>query len=621
MSSGPQTESANKNKDRYRELVDLAVDGILLGSHEGIITEANEYMCSLLGMSREELIGKHISGMPFCPESMEKNPWRFDLLRRGDAVISERVLIRPDGSKVSVEMRTKMMPDGTYHSIYRDITERKKIEHALRESEEKYRLIFEYSPLGLLSFDKNGIIITCNDNFAQIIGTSREKLTGLNMLKLPDKKLVSAVQKAIDGNTGLYEDIYHSMSSSKITPVRVLFAPMVIGGGVGIIEDVTERKLMEEELRKTQKLESLGVLAGGIAHDFNNLLAGIFGYIDLANSKSSEGEISEYLAKSLNTIDRARGLTRQLLTFAKGGDPVRKTGRLFPFLKETALFALSGSNVFCNFDYPEDLMPCNYDASQLGQVIENIIINAQQAMPLGGTIKFAAGNIKIAENEHPVLEKGDYVKLSIKDTGIGIPETILPRIFDPFFTTKEKGHGLGLATCYSIMKRHNGTIDAESQQGIGSTFHVYIPAAKDIVHPDLNNTSKSSHSGSGTIIVIDDEAIIRTIICKMLELIGYTAVSMDNGKDAVELFASEMKAGRNIKALIFDLTIPGGMGGREAVKEIKKINSATPVFVVSGYADDPVMANPQKYGFAGSICKPFTMADLAQMLDENLTQN
>lgn len=623
-------------RDRYRELVDLAVDGILLGSHEGIITEANEYMCSLIGMPREKILGRHISCVPFCPESMEKNPWRFDLLQKGEIVVSERNILRPDGSRIAVEMRTKMMPDGTYHSIYRDITLRKKTEEALRESEEKYRFFIQETHEGVSLIDENGVVIIWNRMMEKITGIPLTEAIGgyqwdlmykmfppekrnpehLNSIKV---KILNSLETGIPPFNGpmLIKSVRND--SEEFFIEQTVF-PIKTSKGFqfgSINRDITQSRKLMEHAFQSQKLESLGILAGGIAHDFNNLLAGIYGYIDLAISNTSDSDTAEYLKRSISTIERASGLTRQLLTFAKGGAPAKKVEKLFPFLKETALFALSGSNVSCDIEYPDDLPSCNFDRSQLSQVVENIIINAQQAMPDGGTIKLSACNVIIGRNGHQVLPEGKYVRISIKDSGTGIHNSILPRIFDPFFTTKEKGHGLGLATCYSIMKRHNGCIDVESGTGHGSTFHAYLPAAEIELLPE-EISSFSRHTGRGKIVVVDDEEIIRTILCKMLALLGYEPVCMESGEKAVEFFIQEKTAGKKIKAMFFDLTIPGGKGGRESVSEIRNICLETPVFVVSGYAEDPVMSNPKEYGFTASICKPFTMTDLEKMLNENL---
>jgi nitrogen-specific signal transduction histidine kinase/CheY-like chemotaxis protein len=384
-----------------------------------------------------------------------------------------------------------------------------------------------------------------------------------------------------------------------------------------VLQDITERKRIEEELQRAQKLESLGVLAGGIAHDFNNLLAGIFGYIDLARNVSKDGQAKEYLETTLATMNRAKALTLQLLTFAKGGSPVQKITPLVPFLQDTAQFALSGSNISSKFHLDDNLWSCNIDKNQIGQVIDNLVINAQQAMPGGGTIEISARNQTLGEKERPSLPKGDYVKVSVKDSGIGIPKEILPGIFDPFFTTKTKGHGLGLATCYSIVKRHGGCIDVESEPGKGSTFHVYLPATQETVVVNAPNPIK--HRGSGVILVMDDEEVVRNTVRTMLESLGYVVVCKQDGKEAVDFFEGETKGGRRFAAMIFDLTVPGAMGGIEALKEIRKSNTEIPVFVSSGYANNSVMKTPKDFGFTGSISKPFTIIELSEMLDAGLS--
>ena len=260
-------------------------------------------------------------------------------------------------------------------------------------------------------------------------------------------------------------------------------------GVVLVFRDVTEKSKLQEILQRSQKLESLGLLAGGIAHDFNNLMGGVFGYIDLAVSVTKEDRVTAYLSNALSAIDRARGLTQQLLTFSKGGAPVQKTTVLVPLIEDVVKFALSGSNVTYKISISKDIWPCTIDETQIGQVIDNLVINAQQAMPMGGVVQIFSENIIIAAKEHPVLQKGNYVKISIKDSGIGISKKMLSCIFDPFFTTKPKGHGLGLSTSYSIINRHGGAIDVESVLDEGSTFYVYLPASSESVVPVYKRTS------------------------------------------------------------------------------------------------------------------------------------
>jgi CheY-like chemotaxis protein len=305
-----------------------------------------------------------------------------------------------------------------------------------------------------------------------------------------------------------------------------------------------------------------------------------------------------------------------LLTFAKGGAPFQKITFLVPFIQEAAQFALSGSNVSCKFFLAKNLWPCNIDKDQIGQVIDNIVINAQQAMPNGGGIEITAINISLGDKEHPPLTDGNYVKVSIRDSGIGIPKDVMPRIFDPFYTTKTKGHGLGLATCYSIISRHGGCIEVESEPGKGSTFHVYLPASAEAIVKE--EAAIARHKGSGTILVMDDEEIITDTVRQMLESMGYTVVCKNDGKEALDFYINETRDERQCTAMIFDLTVPGGMGGIEAVKEVRKFDKEIPVFVISGYADDPALKDPANYGFTASISKPFTMEELSEMLEKNM---
>ena len=339
-------------------------------------------------------------------------------------------------------------------------------------------------------------------------------------------------------------------------------------GIVLVFRDITEKEKLMEAIQNNQRLESLGILAGGIAHDFNNIMSGIFGYIELARDESDNQLVTQYLKEALKAIGRVKGLTQQLLTFAKGGEPVRKTSPLFPFVTETAKFALSGSNVSSITEIHQEIWPCDYDANQLGQVIDNIVINAQQAMPLGGTIFISAKNVIIGNN-HPILNKGKYVQISIKDSGIGIPKEILPKIFDPFFTTKQKGSGLGLTTSYSIIHRHRGTIEVQSEPGKGSTFHIFLPASENTLCIS-SSINMAFHQGNGRILLVDDEEIILNTVKAMLESMKYSVVCKNEGSSALDLYKNELSF-NPFSAIIVDLTIPAGMGGKELVKEIRKL--------------------------------------------------
>jgi PAS domain S-box-containing protein len=384
-------------------------------------------------------------------------------------------------------------------------------------------------------------------------------------------------------------------------------------GVVLVFRDMTEKQKLLETAQKSQKLESLGVLAGGIAHDFNNMLSGIFGYIDMAKRKNANEDVERYLAKALTVFGRAKDLTERLLTFSKGGRPVRKTSRIDRMVRENTGFALSGSNVTCEFSIVANLWPCDVDEGQVGQVIDNIVINAKQAMPSGGVISVAAENLELEEGNYRGLPRGRYVRISVRDEGIGIPKEILPQIFDPFFTTKAKGNGLGLATSYSIVKKHDGMIEVESDVGKGSTFHVILPASQRDVVP-VEASPAVGHSGKGAMLVMDDEEFILEILNDWLVSMGYSVIRAHNGEEALEVLKSKQKDADPVMGVILDLTIPGGRGGRETISEIRKRYPDLVVFASSGYSDDPVMSKPADYGFTGSIKKPYRLDDLAGLL-------
>ena len=372
-----------------------------------------------------------------------------------------------------------------------ELNERKHSEEILRENEHKFFTVFKSSPNAMsITSAIDGKYVNVNDIFLKDSGYSRDEVIGHTSEELQmyydhsDRELITS-QVREHGHV-YNKEIRFRMKTGEILTCLISTSFISMNGQpyfLSIIVNITDQKRLEEEHRKmelqiqhTEKLESLGILAGGIAHDFNNLLSGIFGYIELAKKKSTEKQIIDYLTKAVSTIDRARGLTQQLLTFAKGGNPVRKTGRLFPFIQEVVVFALSGSNVAWSIDIPVDLWPCEFDRTQIAQCIDNLVINARHAMPTGGTIFVSASNVILNENKIATLPEGCYVKIAIQDNGTGISQEILPRIFDPFFTTKQKGSGLGLSTCFSVIKKHDGLINVESQPGNGTTFYIYLPA-------------------------------------------------------------------------------------------------------------------------------------------------
>jgi signal transduction histidine kinase len=378
--------------------------------------------------------------------------------------------------------------------------------------------------------------------------------------------------------------------------------------------ELTERKRMEEELLRVQKLESIGVLAGGIAHDFNNLLTAILGNISLTKMYANpEDKGYKRLTEAEKACLRARGLTQQLLTFSKGGAPIKKVAFIRGLIRDSASFALIGSNVRCEFSISGDLWPVEVDEGQISQVINNMVINADQAMLEEGVIRVRAENVNVGLRNGLPLKEGRYVKITIEDNGIGIPEEHLVKIFDPYFTTKQKGNGLGLATAYSIIKGHNGYIEVESEVGVGTKFYVYLPASqKEILAK--REIKERPVIGRGRILVMDDEEIVRGLTGDVLGYLGYEVEFARDGREAIEKYIRARESKRPFDVVIMDLTIPGGMGGKEAIKRLIEIDPEVKAIVSSGYSNDPVMAEYTKYGFREVITKPYKIEELSKIL-------
>jgi len=382
---------------------------------------------------------------------------------------------------------------------------------------------------------------------------------------------------------------------------------------VRLQQEFVERERMEFELTRASKLESLGLLAGGIAHDFNNLLGAIMGNLSLAMlDVDPANPAAHQLAKAEQASLRAQELTRQLLTFSRGGAPVKKLIALSGVISEAAGISLQSSRVLHELAIPRDLWPVEADEGQMMQVFNNLLINADQAMPSGGIIRISAQNITLGPGNDLPLGAGRYVKISVADEGTGIPAEHIVKVFDPFFTTKQKGSGLGLAASYSIIRKHEGLITVESEPGRGTTFHVYLPASQgDVTYAWRDNTFTK---GNGHILVMDDEEEMRNTTGDMLMRLGYTVDYAGEGGEAIAKYRQAQEAGRPFGAVIMDLTVPGGMGGKEAVRKLLEIDPAARIIVSSGYSHDPVMSDFRSYGFQGVVTKPYRLRDLSEVV-------
>ena len=662
-----------KETQKYSQnIIDSSIDMIIAVDKNRRIIEFNKAAEITFGYTRDEILGKHIQILYEDPQKgfeINKN------VNQTGSSISEVSNRRKNGEIFQSLVSSSVLYDlnGEFigvMGISRDITEQKKTERELENyrihleemvkertseltkvneslrkeilkrewaeealADEKERLevtlrsIFE----GVIVTNTTGHIIMMNEVAESLTGWTEREAIGESIYKIYsviDEKTGEAcespIYKALE--TGHSFEIANGIIlidkngterniSNGSSPIYNKEGKII--GGVLVFRDITENLRMQEEILKIEKLRSLEVLSGGIAHDFNNLLAAILGNISLAKMVYDKPDTSvfERLTEAEKASLRAKNLTQQLLTFSKCGQPVLRKTSIKEVLMDSVSFVLTKSKVKCEFSIPDDLWQAVIDEEQIIQVINNIIINADQAMPEGGIIKIKVENVNIDEDEQIPLEEGKYLKISISDVGIGISDDNLGKIFDPYFTTKNKGNGLGLATSYSIIKSHKGYISVESQLGKGSTFYIYLPASSEEIRQKELQINPSP-AFKGKILVMDDEDIVRETICEMLENLGYTAIGANDGSEAIELYKNAQKLDQPFNMAIIDLVVPEGMGGEETIKNLLKLNSDIKAIVSSGNSNNPIMTEFEKYGFKDAIAKPYRIKDLDNKLSK-----
>jgi two-component system cell cycle sensor histidine kinase/response regulator CckA len=505
-------------------------------------------------------------------------------------------------------------------------TQRKRAEEALKELEGKYRVLVENANEAIFVV-QNGILKFVNLHICKLTGYSENELTSKPFTEFiypeDEKSLMEYYNRRFKDEKVppifSFRILDKSGNMTRWAEVNTVF--ITWSGKPAILNfmaDITERKKTEEELLRVQKLDSVGILAGGIAHDFNNILTAILGNISLARLYKEPEKVNEKLEKAEKASIQAKNLTQQLLAFSKGGKPIKTLVSIADTLKDSAIFALRKSNIVCNFSIQENISPIEADIGQIGQVVNNIVINAVQASSNGGTINITAENIDLEKENRFSLKPGTYIRISISDQGTGIPEENLQKIFYPYFTTKKDGNGLGLAIAYSVIKNHDGHITVESYPGVGTTFQFYLPAFPDKVPlvESKKNNEDTNIEGKGKIMIMDDTEIVREIVRDMLDNIGYDVVIATDGKEAIELYKSAKETGVPIDAIIMDLNIPGGMGGKETIQNLIVFDPGVKAIVSSGYSNDPIMSEFKKYGFSGVIAKPYKARDLNDVLSQ-----
>jgi len=628
---------AEEAKDRLLNAISISTEGIAITDEKDGFIFINDAHARIFGCLPAELIGKTWRDtvtpelVPLFEEVLSKT-----LHNRAVGIWSgECPALRKDGTILPTDITAAARWDeaGNYLGhicIVRDISERKLVEEVLINKEQFIRNILDTVDEGFIVVDRDFRILTANKAYCSQVGESCDSAIGRHCYEISHKThrpcyeegeqcAVRHVFETGEPHTALHK---HPDAKGSVLYVETKAFPIKDSTGavksvIETVNNITEKHLLEEEQLKTQKLEAIGTLAGGIAHDFNNLLQGVFGYISMAKMTLEQKERSlAMLEQAEKALHMSVDLTTQLLTFSKGGKPLKKKIQLQSVIETSAKFALSGSSVDYRIKFDKDLWTVDADEGQVGQVVQNIVLNADQAMPAGGTIVIAAKNVCAPGAWLPArLAEGKYVAISVKDDGIGIPEKYIPRLFDPYFTTKEKGSGLGLATSYSIIKNHGGLIDVKSQLGKGSTFFIYLPALDEEEDRFVAGPARADVARKGRVLVMDDEELVRNIVGIMLRALGHEAEFAENGDEAIVKYREALSTGRRYDIVILDLTIRGGMGGEEVLRKLLALDTEVKAVLSSGYADSTTISEYESRGFSACLTKPYEVDALGDVLN------
>lgn len=636
ISANKRLELKRKEDQRFLQtILDSISDFIFYKDKNSIFLGCNEaYASRYIGLQKDQIIGHphedFIQGQGLANVYIESDR---QVINSGRPLMIKNWITLANGQKIFVEVLKAPFFDTNGEAagvigVARDITEHHLALEAVTREKETTQRYLDIAAVMFGALNRSGDIILINKKGSEILGYNENELLGQNWLDvcLPEhhrKRVKEFLLLQLTGELAPVEFYENTVITKNGEERLIAFNNTLMrdeNGISGVLfsgDDITERRRNENELMKSQKLESLGVLAGGIAHDFNNILTGIMGNISFARKSLTNPEKAErLLGNAEKASQRASALASQLLTFAKGGEPIKKRVFVGHILEETLALILRGTNVKGVADISTSLRVIEADEGQLNQVFNNLVINAVQAMPKGGLLSVKAENITLKAQNKALLPPGEYVRLLFSDQGAGIAEDNLRKIFDPYYTTKSGGNGLGLASASSIIKRHNGYIGVTSTVGEGTIFQIYLPSIDGTGpnHQADNATQKAdSHSG-GSLLIMDDEKMILDILSELLEFLGYQVTTCENGEEAVEKYKAGIESREPFSAVIMDLTIPGGIGGKEAAEQILAIDPTASLIVSSGYSNDLIMSDYSSYGFIAAVTKPYNISKLSEIL-------
>ena len=548
-----------------------------------------------------------------------------ELRHRAEARLKERHLEAGLGRSVADTQR--LVHELQVHQIELEL-QNEELQQARDQMEslmEKYSDLYDFAPVGYFTLDQEGVICEANLTCASLLGLERSRFVKrrFGLFVCPDglASFNAFLKKVFKSKARELCEL--SILREGQPPLEVRIAATVSGSKLecrAVMADITEIKRAEEDRLILSKLESTGILAGGIAHDFNNLLTVILMNLELAGMASAAGgELVGRIEDAKRATLLARGLTQQLITFAPGGALIVNATSLSGLIQESVGLALSGSRVRSQFALADELWTADVDASQIAQVIRNMAQNAREAMPDGGMLTIRAENIVFGHEDHPSLPPGNYIGLSMADQGGGIARETLPKIFDPYFSTKQrgeqKGMGLGLTICHSIIEKHGGAILVESTVGVGTTFRIYLPVSRKNIAPAKTAVLKRS-ARPGRILLMDDDEDVRSVLGATLRKLGHEVELAVDGQSALNIYGKSKELGRTFDAVILDLTVRAGMGGQKTMEALLRMDPAVKAIIMSGYPNDPVVLEHRRHGFKGALAKPFDIGKLQELISQ-----